>query len=125
MMNKNLLVVMVAAFVVLSFGVSYAQMTTAVMAPNVPYYGTDTARTYEGFVTKNYKDMQWGPLIVVDTKDKGSQKFTISNATNFHPSSFKIRDGVYVIVKSDEFNHAKYVEVLPFVEWQNRTGWKK
>ena len=124
-MNKNLLVVMVAAFVVLSFGMANAQFTTAIMAPSIPYLGTDTARTYEGFVTGCYMDKQWDYVLRVDTKDKGSQRFTIFNSTNFQPSKVKIRDGVYVIVKSDEFNHAKYVEVLPFVEWQNRTGWKK
>jgi len=123
-MRKTLLAVMLLSFVVLSFTAANAQMTTSVESPDVPFYGTDTARTYEGFVTKNYCDMQWGPLLVVDTKDKGSQKFVISDRTQYHPSCKKIRDGVYVIVKSDEFNHAKYVEVLPFVEWQNRTGWK-
>ncbi len=115
---------MLLSFVVLSFTAANAQLTTAIGAPDIPYYGTDTARTYEGFVTRCYWDPQWDNLLLVDTKDKGKQYFTIFNRTQFHPSRVKIRDGVYVIVKSDEFNHAKYVEVLPFVEWQNRTGWK-
>jgi hypothetical protein len=124
-MNKNIIALVLVTFVVVTFGACYAQATTSVNGPSIPFYGTDTARTYEGFVTANYKDMQWGPLVVVDTKDKGAQKFFITKATEWHPSCKKIRDGVYVIVKSDEFNHAKYIEVLPFVEWQNRTGWKK
>lgn len=123
-MKKTLLAVMLLSFVVMSFTAAHAQMTTAIMAPEVPFYGTDTARTYEGFVVRGYWDPQWNHLLVVDTKDKGKQFFTITNRTQFHPSSIKVRDGVYVIVKSDEFNHTKYVEVLPFVEWQNRTGWK-
>ena len=117
--------ILVAAFVMVSFGVCFAQCTTEVMSPDLPFYGTDTARTYEGFVTYNGPDVQWGPMIIVDTKDKGSQKFFVFNETQFHPTVDMIRDGVYVVVKSDEFNHAKSFEVLPFVEWQNRTGWKK
>jgi hypothetical protein len=126
-MNKNIMALVLVTFVVVTFGACYAQATTSINPPTytVPFYGTDTARTYEGFVTANYKDVQWGPLVVVDTKDKGAQKFFITSQTQWHPSCKKIRDGVYVIVKSDEFNHAKYIEVLPFVEWQNRTGWKK
>ncbi|MDQ7825048.1 MAG: hypothetical protein RDV48_19765 [Candidatus Eremiobacteraeota bacterium] len=122
---RKVMLVMAVAFVLLTFAAAHAQVTTSVMAPQVPFYGTDTARTYEGFVTWNGKLPQWGSMIVVDTKDKGSQKFLLSNGTQFHPSSVKLRDGVYVIVKSDEFNHAKSFEILPFVEWQNRTGWKK
>lgn len=124
-MKKALFALLAVTFVVLTFASAYAQGTMEVMSPCIPFYGLDTARTYEGFVTKNGYDVQWGPIIVVDTKDKGSQKFFLNKRTQYHPSNEKIRDGVYVVVKSDEFNHVKYVEVLPFVEWQNRTGWKK
>jgi hypothetical protein len=124
-MKKTMLALMVTAFVMVCVGMSHAQCTTQTMGPDIPFYGTDTARTYEGFVTMNGVDTQWGPIIVVDTKDKGSQKFFVNNKAEFHPSAIMIRDGIYVIVKSDEFNHLKYCEVLPFVEWQNRTGWKK
>lgn len=124
-MKKTTFALMVATFVMVSFGIGYAQCTTQTMSPDIPFYGTDTARTYEGFITWVGNDVQWGPMIIVDTKDKGSQKFFVNDRAQFHPTRNMIMQGRYVIVKSDEFNHVKYVEVLPFVEWQNRTGWKK